>query len=327
MKKTKHSKCKYLAKTSICVLIMTLLSISTTFCKAPNGFNYQAVLRNTSGEVRANADLIVEVSILHGSATGSSVYNETHNTTTNSTGLINLVIGSKDTTDFNTIEWADGPYFIQIEVDGSLIGTSQLLSVPYAKYATKAANVNATGIDGTLSPDRYSAYDDLGNEGKLNNNEISDILTRSQADVRYNMNVGFLARNTTSDNYATGHDHKVEFNETIFNGFLMYNKAQDRYMAVSNGIYNFSATVAMLNLETDALVAIFCYVNGSTTYRLSSCISGGTSITLNGSLTIELIAGDYVEIWASSSDETYSVYGDSMFGATHFSGHLVNMTF
>jgi hypothetical protein len=40
-------------------------------------------------------------------------------------------------------------------------------------------------ISGTLSTERYSAYRDLSAEGYLDNNDSADILTRSQADVRY----------------------------------------------------------------------------------------------------------------------------------------------
>jgi len=40
--------------------------------------------------------------------------------------------------DFTSIKWSDGPYFLNLTVDGHNFGNSQLLSVPYALYAEKA---------------------------------------------------------------------------------------------------------------------------------------------------------------------------------------------
>jgi uncharacterized protein (TIGR02145 family) len=62
--------------------------------------------------------------------------------------LINLIIGEGNLLfgTIDTIDWSKGPYFIKVEFDlegGSdyaEMGTSQLLSVPYALYATTAGN-------------------------------------------------------------------------------------------------------------------------------------------------------------------------------------------
>ena len=108
---------------------------NTTFSQPPDRYSYQAVLRDASGNVRANSNVSIGISILQGSASGNSVFNETHTVNTNSMGLITLEIGSVNTSDLKNIDWSDGPYFIKIEVDGTEMGTSQLLSVPYALYA------------------------------------------------------------------------------------------------------------------------------------------------------------------------------------------------
>ena len=115
---------------------------------AQEAINYQAVVRNNIGVVVANSQVSFKVSILSGSITGSSVYTETHSDSTNSFGLVNLQIG-RGTAQlglFNSIDWS-AQMFIKIEIDVnggtnfSDMGTTQLLSVPYAFYAKDAATV------------------------------------------------------------------------------------------------------------------------------------------------------------------------------------------
>ena len=117
-------------------LSVVILGTAITLCaQVPSSFKYQAVLRDATGNVEVSKSVSIEISILQGSATGNSVYAETHNVSTNAFGLINLEIGSKDLTTFSSIDWANGPFFIKISVDGVLLGTSELLSVPFAMYA------------------------------------------------------------------------------------------------------------------------------------------------------------------------------------------------
>ena len=126
--------------------ILALYCIST-YSQAPEKVSYQAVIRDASGNVRAEANVVIQLSILKGSATGTAVYTESHNVRTNAFGLVNLALGggTVDFGTFNTIDWAAGPYFVKVKVDGVEYGTSQVLSVPYALYAKKAAN----GFSGT----------------------------------------------------------------------------------------------------------------------------------------------------------------------------------
>jgi uncharacterized protein (TIGR02145 family) len=100
-----------------------------------NSFNYQAIIRDTEGEVMANEQVNLTVNLLQGSATGTVVYSEVHDSTTNDFGLVNLHIGAGDPAGFDTIDWRQGPYFINIKLVGNSISTSRLQSVPYAMYA------------------------------------------------------------------------------------------------------------------------------------------------------------------------------------------------
>ncbi len=126
-------------KTTITSLIFVIVTLCT-FAQTPQSFNYQAVLRDASGNILANQNIEIQVDILQGSASGSAILSETHSTTTNNFGLVNLTVGSISSTDLSNIDWTDGPFFIQISVDGTIMGTSQLLSVPFAMHAITVEN-------------------------------------------------------------------------------------------------------------------------------------------------------------------------------------------
>ncbi len=126
------------------------------------------MIRDASGNLVRNGQVGMRISILQGSADGSSVYAEEYTVTTNANGLVSLEIGSaspnytgtslKSTTmiettsvsgDFTAIDWADVPYFIKVETDltggtnYTITGVSQLLSVPYALHAKSSDGVSA----------------------------------------------------------------------------------------------------------------------------------------------------------------------------------------
>jgi hypothetical protein len=132
------------------ILLLLMFTTGSGFTQAPGGFKYQALLRNGSGELLSNTNASIEIMILQGSASGSEVYSETHSVTTNVFGLVNLEIGAKDTTSFSSIDWSVGPYYLKIIVNGNEMGTSQLLSVPYALYAQSGAGY--TGPKGDTGP-------------------------------------------------------------------------------------------------------------------------------------------------------------------------------
>lgn len=67
---------------------------------------------------------------------GSTAYLEIHNATTSELGLVSLVIGEGTSSNsLQDIDWANGPYFMIVTVNGVNLGSSPLLSVPYALYA------------------------------------------------------------------------------------------------------------------------------------------------------------------------------------------------
>ena len=132
-------------------ILLSLVAIATlslsSFGQAPEGFKYQAVVRDAGNTILNNQAVGMRLTVQQGSIGGTAVYAETFAATTNAYGLINLEIGTGTTTDdFATIDWSNGPYFMETAVDflGGMtwvvMGTSQLMSVPYALYAKTAEN-------------------------------------------------------------------------------------------------------------------------------------------------------------------------------------------
>jgi hypothetical protein len=167
-------------------LMLSLVAIATlslsSFGQAPEGFKYQAVVRDAGNTILNNQSVGMRMTIQQGSIGGTAVYQETFATTTNAYGLVNLEIGNGTvvTGTFATIDWANGPYFIETAVDVTggtsytVMGTSQLMSVPYALYAKTSGNgqgpvgpqgpqgpAGADGIDGVTGPQGPAGADGI----------------------------------------------------------------------------------------------------------------------------------------------------------------------
>ena len=101
---------------------------------------YQVSLLNAStGEPRANVLVEAEVTITN--SDDEEIYKGTQRATSNDFGVIQLTVGNQST--FKDVNWNKLPFFIEVSVDGTVIGKSQILTVPIAE----AAKYLAPGID------------------------------------------------------------------------------------------------------------------------------------------------------------------------------------
>ena len=131
--------------TQICFM---LLFVTSAFAQAPGIFNYQGVARNAVGNVLANKNITLRLTIKNATASGITVYAETRAVTTNAYGLFNVQVGSAGATNVTGtvlgVNWAVANKFLQVEIDvngGSsfiVMGTTQLASVPFALNAATA---------------------------------------------------------------------------------------------------------------------------------------------------------------------------------------------
>jgi len=143
MSKKSTLKIATLLMTAICLLLTAY-----SFSQAPQALNYQAVARNSAGTLITNQKVGIEIIIHQSTATGTPVYSERDSATTNQFGLFTIAIGKGKVLSgtFSAIVWSTGNYWMQVEMDPTggtsytPMGTSQLLSVPYALYAQNSSN-------------------------------------------------------------------------------------------------------------------------------------------------------------------------------------------
>ncbi len=122
-----------------------LFSLSI-FAQTPEKMSYQAIIRASDNTLLINTNVSIKILIRQGNTTGSVVFEETHSESTNGNGLVSLEIGTGNNIqgNFSTITWEQNSYFVETQVDVtggsnySLMGISQLLSVPYALHAKSA---------------------------------------------------------------------------------------------------------------------------------------------------------------------------------------------
>ena len=126
-------------------IVIALFSICG-LAQAPNGFNYQASVRDANGDLVTEQSVSFKFHIIQGTQTAAPTYTETHATNTDDLGQVSVVIGQGNATSgtFSSIDWSLGSYFLKIEVELSAgsgyvdLGTTQFMSVPYALYAQNA---------------------------------------------------------------------------------------------------------------------------------------------------------------------------------------------
>ena len=207
-------------KSTVLFLFFSILA----FGQSPEKFTYQSIIKNSSGYLLKNQEVGLRISILFNSSNGAEVYSEEHFPTSNSNGLVTVIIGEGLTGDnISNIDWGNGEYFIKVEVDPegginyTMNQTSQLLSVPYALYAENSGSgLNLLGQDfitlsnQTLTVNKVDLADDVdgilpitnGGTGSDTAPMVGVITAADEAAARSVLGLGTAAI-TASMDYAT----------------------------------------------------------------------------------------------------------------------------
>ena len=131
---------------------------------APAGITFQGIATDASGNIAMNATVFVKDAIIKSSANGSKIYSESFsNLKTTEDGIFTIIIGqgSSQSGSFNDINWANGPYFLNLQVAIKPLtatsswtpstyysmGTQQFWSVPYALNAGTVPGLSALIAD------------------------------------------------------------------------------------------------------------------------------------------------------------------------------------
>ena len=164
-------------KTFYAILCLAIASLTQLQAQAPQGFNYQATVRNNSGDLVVNTNVYFKFNVIQGSNTAVPIFTETHYVSTDDLGQVNLVIGqgTANTGIFSELDWSLGNYYLGIELDTGdgyvAMGTTQLLSVPYALYAENSGNSATTPWSVDPTNDNIS-YDEKVIIGSLTNQNV-----------------------------------------------------------------------------------------------------------------------------------------------------------
>ena len=191
----------------LCIAIASLTQLQA---QAPQGFNYQATVRNSSGDLIVNTNVYFKFNVIQGSQTAVPIFTETHYVPTDDLGQVNLVIGqgTANTGTFSALDWSLGSYYLGIELDtGSgyvAMGTTQLLSVPYALYAENSGNATSA----TPNLEAVLAENNSANSQQIKDlqdpTDAQDAVTKNYVDTEVSNNVQNIEQVLTQGNDANG---------------------------------------------------------------------------------------------------------------------------
>jgi len=312
---------------TLLALVLTLI----TFAQAPQGFNYQATVRNSTGVLIVNQNVNFKFNIMLNSATSLPVFSETHLAPTDDLGQVNLIIGSGTATTgtFSTINWGTGNYYLGIELNtGSgyvAMGTTQLLSVPYALYANSSGSAQAA----TPNLADVLAVNNSANNTKITNlanpTNPQDAVTKSYVD---GLNSSSLMKFNGWDNYQIWSDN------TTFqlqpNSFLFLN-ANNATLVFPNNTSNFGDVIYVyvmqkelpnVNLQANgpALIAV---PDNSAPNDLYSTSSGIITGKFKGGLNTIIQVGDY---WMVGDFEKTGIFPSVTIGTQIWSTTNLDVT-
>ncbi|MDY0281894.1 MAG: hypothetical protein RBR35_15195, partial [Salinivirgaceae bacterium] len=168
-------------KKSLLFLFVSLAFWATA--QPPQNFSYQAAIRNSEGAALVDQSVTLRISLTNQSESQLFLV-ETHQTTSNAQGVVGIAIGSGTLVSgsFTAIPWGTNQIYIKTEVQtqqsGSFVdlGTTQLLSVPYALFAADG-NQGAAGADGrTVLNGTSNPQSTLGTNGDFYINTTTNTL-------------------------------------------------------------------------------------------------------------------------------------------------------
>ncbi|BDD05175.1 Lcl C-terminal domain-containing protein [Aureibacter tunicatorum] len=286
--------------------LLTILTISiTAFAQTPEGIKYQAVVRDAGNSILKNHSVGMRMSILQDNVGGVIVYQEAFAPTTSAYGLVNLNIGNGTALsgDFSAIDWSKGPYFIEIAIDVNggdnyvVMGTSQLMSVPYALHA-KTADKVANDLVNDADADPSNEIQDLKLEGNIltvtNNDTATEIdlslyldndntqLTEAQVDAFVDNN-GYLTSEV--DGSVT---NEIQDLQLVGNTLKITNNGSATVIDLTPYLDDTKLTEAQVDAFVDNNGYLTSEVDGSVTNEIQDLqLVGNTlKITNNGSATV-----------------------------------------
>ena len=186
-------------------IFMLMITSNHLFAQTNNGIFFQAVAKDNASNPAKNRKIFVQSTIIQTSVSGVKVFIEEHKTSTDAAGMFTISIGNGTrlggtASNLNTIDWANGPYYLNLKVAISPIaaenswdytkewldiGTTSFGAVPFAYYAANVAGFDtkmnkSDSTFGYVTPTKLAAktFDTTSLSNRINlRASASDIAT------------------------------------------------------------------------------------------------------------------------------------------------------
>lgn len=129
------------------LIFITIICSGVYAQNSGKGFSYQAVARNTDGQVKASENIEIQFSLLPDAFAQQPTWAEIHVATTDEFGVFSLTIGKGiksggTVNQYTEVDFSASEYWLKVEIrdNGTFqeISNTKLLSVPYAEVAGNA---------------------------------------------------------------------------------------------------------------------------------------------------------------------------------------------
>ena len=176
-------------KYAFTVLSLMLSLVAWAQTGQSNFINYQGVARDGQGQLMADTQMTLQLALRFGSPNDGVAYEENHTVATDANGVFSLQIGSGATTtgNYETLPWGNQAAFISVSLDGTPLGTTEIMAVPYAISSGDAQQTAAevpydnagSGVPVTNTQEALDALFTNGGSGTDDQNlELTDDILR-----------------------------------------------------------------------------------------------------------------------------------------------------
>ncbi len=216
------------------ILVTACFAFLQATAQAPQKFNYQGLARNAQGEAMANQSMALKIGLLSAADSEVPDYEEIHQVKTNEFGLYTLEIGAGEavTGTMASVRWETGNKYVRVAIDPQggnnfdVVGTNQLLSVPYALYSDKAGM--ARKISNTIrggQANYISKFDSTGSSSS----EIQSVLYDNGNNVGIGTTTPLAKIHIQASANSLPGVRIQNINPVGFGRFLFYNDSTNSY--------------------------------------------------------------------------------------------------
>lgn len=300
------------------IIMIFLVANLSLMAQVPQSVKYQAVVRDNNNNLIVNQSVGLQISVLQGSISGPVIYEETFTENTNGHGLVFLNIGRGTPVvgTFTQIDWKNGPYFLEtaIDINGgtsySVMGTSELLSVPYALYANHSAHADSSVHAVKSDSSGHSVYSDTAGY----------VLNVASDNYYFQATSGWNGQTISGTQY----NEFVNLDTEVLDPSGSFDPHTSTFTAPATGTYSFSGFTTVKALNITAGGVFFGFIVNNASYPdpgqvATSVISPGqytteTVVPLSG--IINLNAGDTVRFGIIGADngENFSLSYSALSG-------------